>query len=247
MVKKSSAKSQPRAKKKGSSNVSSPRRPLTKSAVVKAAVTKTKRKPKKAKQARRAETEDAIIAAFERVLLRDGASKLAINEIAREAGVSKPMIYDYFGGLGGVLIAWNKKHAFVPQPQGDLSLGKGTKTDADTLASILVQLAANLKESPARLEIHADEISPHSVFSPFRADIFTNLACATDKFFDQFPTKPNVQQQQVFSVILAAVMYLALRKRASPQFLNLDFSTDAGWEKTMQLVASVARAAFIAA
>jgi hypothetical protein len=247
MVKKSPAKSQQRAKKKNSTSVSRARRVVAKANLIKGAGKPKRKAPKKAKQARRAETETAIIDAFERVLLRDGASKIAINEIAREAGVSKPMIYDYFGGLGGVLIAWNKKHTFGGQPAGDFNLGKDPKTDADTLANILVQLADNLKSNPARLEIHADEISPHSVFTPYKADIFTNLACATDKFFDQFPTKPNVQQQQVFSVILAAVMYLALRKRSSPQFLNLDFATEAGWEKTMQILAQVARSAFLAA
>lgn len=235
-----------RIKKKSSSAVSRARRITAVKAAPQRKPAVKKPKAKKAKQARRAETESAIIAAFERVLLRDGAAKLAINEVAREANVSKPMIYDYFGGLGGLLIAWNKKHAFVPQPEGDLRLGKGVKTDADTLAGTLTMLATNLAANPARLEIHADEISPHSIFTPYKADIFTNLPCATDKFFDQFPTKPNAQQQQVFSVMLAAVMYLALRKRSSPQFLNLDFSTDADWQKTLHIVAQVARAAFLA-
>jgi hypothetical protein len=236
------AKNTPRVKKKSSASL---RRARSLAPKAKAGRAKARVKTKPV-QARRAETEAAIIAAFEKVLLRDGAAKIAINAIAREAKVAKPMIYDYFGGLGGLLIAWNKKNAFVPQVSGDVTLGKGREADANTLADILIQLGNNLKNSPARLEIHADEISPHSVFQPYQADIFTNLPCATDKFFDQFPHKPNIQQQQVFSVMLAALMYLALRKRSSPTFLNLDFATDSGWAKTMRLFADVAKRALAA-
>ena len=70
-------------------------------------------------QIRREATEEAILDAFERVLLRDGARDLTLNAVMKEAGVAKPLLYKYFGDLTGLARAWGKKRKFWPE-QSDL-------------------------------------------------------------------------------------------------------------------------------
>ena len=53
----------------------------------------------------RAATKERILDAAETVLRRDGVRALGINAVCQEAGIGKPLIYRYFGGLGGLLEA----------------------------------------------------------------------------------------------------------------------------------------------
>jgi putative transcription regulator, tetR family len=48
-------------------------------------------------------TEKKIIDAVERIIENQGFEKLGINAVASEAGVSKMLIYRYFGGLDELL------------------------------------------------------------------------------------------------------------------------------------------------
>ena len=57
--------------------------------------------------------EKEILDAFERVLLRDGAHKISVMSISREAGVAKTLIYKYFDGLSGLIKTWiNERHGW---------------------------------------------------------------------------------------------------------------------------------------
>src|SRR5512145_1953710 len=62
----------------------------------------------------REETEERLISAVATVLARDGFSGLGVNTVAREAGVSKVLIYRYYGGLDQLLGAYARGRAFWP-------------------------------------------------------------------------------------------------------------------------------------
>lgn len=49
------------------------------------------------------ETIRKLIAAVGRILREKGHPGIGVNKVALEAGVSKPMIYEYFGGLNNLL------------------------------------------------------------------------------------------------------------------------------------------------
>src|SRR5688572_13396729 len=61
--------------------------------------------PTRKRQARREATEQAIRAAVWSILSEEGFSGLRINRVAREAGVSKELIYRYFGDLPSLVLA----------------------------------------------------------------------------------------------------------------------------------------------
>ena len=52
---------------------------------------------------KREATEAQIIAAFGRVVQRNGLRNVGVNEVLKEAGVGKALLYRYFGGLPGLV------------------------------------------------------------------------------------------------------------------------------------------------
>ena len=58
------------------------------------------------------DTEKRLIEAVSKVIEEEGFTKIGINRIARQAQCDKVLIYRYFGGLDGLLVAWAKQYDF---------------------------------------------------------------------------------------------------------------------------------------
>ena len=54
----------------------------------------------------RLQTEQKILKAVETLLLEQGYPAVGVNAIARQAGCDKVLIYRYFGGFDGLLLAF---------------------------------------------------------------------------------------------------------------------------------------------
>ena len=54
----------------------------------------------------RLQTEQKILHALEQLLLEQGFPAVGINSLARQAGCDKVLIYRYFDGLDGLLMAF---------------------------------------------------------------------------------------------------------------------------------------------
>ena len=66
-------------------------------------------------------TEQRMLKAVGEMIRRDGFEKLGVNAVAAHCGVSKILIYRYFGSLDGLLAAYIRQHA----KPGDLVITMG--------------------------------------------------------------------------------------------------------------------------
>ena len=67
------------------------------------------RTPNPARVARRAERRAELLAAADRVVRRDGP-RTSMNDIATEAGITKPVLYKHFGDKGGLYQALAERY-----------------------------------------------------------------------------------------------------------------------------------------
>lgn len=51
-------------------------------------------------------TKQKLISAVGKILKKEGFASLGVNKVAEVAGVSKKLLYDYFGGLDGLVTAY---------------------------------------------------------------------------------------------------------------------------------------------
>ena len=59
------------------------------------------------------ETEKRLLEAVSKVIEEEGFTKIGINRIAKQSQCDKVLIYRYFGGLDGLLVAWAKQYDIV--------------------------------------------------------------------------------------------------------------------------------------
>lgn len=62
------------------------------------------------------ETEKRLLEAVSKVIEEEGFTKIGINRIARQAQCDKVLIYRYFGGLDGLLVAWANNMTTIHLP-----------------------------------------------------------------------------------------------------------------------------------
>ncbi len=99
----------------------------------------------------REQTKQKIIDAVNHVVREGGIKALGINAISRQAGVSKVLIYRYFGNLKGLLDAWAQSNSYWVQTArgmqlediGKLDTASKKKLTADIFRRHLLQLREN--------------------------------------------------------------------------------------------------------
>ncbi|MBX3188521.1 MAG: TetR/AcrR family transcriptional regulator [Labilithrix sp.] len=64
---------------------------------------------KQAQQERSRATVDAVFAAMDRVVRRDGIDSFSIAQVAAEAGIARASIYDYFPTREAIVAAWEER------------------------------------------------------------------------------------------------------------------------------------------
>lgn len=192
----------------------------------------------------RSATEEALLDALETVLQRDGLRRLSVNAVVEAAGVGKPLLYRYFGDLQGLVQAWGKRRGFWAEvaENGPASRHKpDDQSFREQIADELVASAEHLRANPVTLEFLAEELTADSDLSPA-------FAAARDDcrrpFLKTMLTDPRYLRRDNYRVIViihAALNYLAMRARRSPNFMGLRLDTDAGWRDVLDMARELAR------
>lgn len=191
-------------------------------------------------QQRRLETEEAIIDAFERVLTRDGAQNLSPTAIMDEAGYGKPLLYKYFGGLPGLVRAWGERRRAWREPEALRRFTGSARTRADYrtfLKADLANLAGHLRGHPATLELLAEELTARSDLTESFAKIRRRMGQQEWQRIASGERPPAEQfDLRVPQILYSAVVYLAMRARTSPQFMDLDLSNPGDWDEVLATI-----------
>lgn len=167
----------------------------------------------------RLQTEEKILQAVEQILLKDGFPCIGINAIARRAGCDKVLIYRYFGGLDGLLLAfaettelwWLVEDIITETDEeiGDLALH-------EYLQTLLKRHAETLQAKPLALEIMAWELSEQNNLTVALARTRAERGMALVKKIRLHYRNPNIDIGGILGVFGAAINYLVIRTRHSP-------------------------------
>jgi AcrR family transcriptional regulator len=189
------------------------------------------------KQPRREKTEAKILDAFERVLLRDGAHNVSVMSVSREADVAKTLIYKYFDGLSGLIKTWiNERHGWPDLT--DLYADDLAPAFADNPLQYqkisLRRMADHLRNSPLSLELMAAELLESGPVTTALQELRAERLQQDSALLGRDLSSANVQGKPTLRIFYAAISYLVLRARASPEYMGkLHLDKDDGWNQIM--------------
>jgi AcrR family transcriptional regulator len=184
-------------------------------------------------QLKREATEAALIDAFGRVVQRSGLRNVGVNEVIKEAGIGKALLYRYFGGLPGLVHAWGEKNRMWPDLSelSELSDSLEAVGASDQLKTMVRHHGETLREDPLRVEILADEFMSETPISASLSEIRQQLG---KEHAGIFAKNKHFQDNHMLMVILmAAASYLAMRAAKAPWYMGENIGSEQGWSHLM--------------
>lgn len=178
------------------------------------------------------ETRQKLIDAVGRILTRDGFKQLGINTVAKEAGVSKVLIYRYFENFNGLL------HAFAEQQEFWMSEGSFFPefTEAGGIEE-LREATTKLFQNLLSVLLKNKELQEVKRWELFESNAIIAKVAETIESIGQVHLKRaaeihggNVDYLKASTAIfIGGIYYLVLRSKTTQYFNGIDIQSEEGW------------------
>ncbi|MFN3230553.1 MAG: TetR/AcrR family transcriptional regulator [Alphaproteobacteria bacterium] len=196
-------------------------------------------------------TRQNILDAVGRVLARDGFSGLGVNAIAKEAGIGKPLIYRYFGGLPQLLEEFGRDADFwlgIDDILAEVERETGGAEQQDygeLIRLALVGYARVLRKRPMVVEILASELTaPAEIIAPLAKARRDTGREALEEFLDGVEPPAGVDVDAIFGIFLASFHYLILRGRVDSGFWSVPIDDEDEWARFENAMSLIIRQVF---
>lgn len=194
--------------------------------------TRTKTSKSKVKRPKRAATEAAIVAAFDRLVRRDGLRNVGVNALVKEAGVGKGLIYQYFGGLSGVVKVWGENNKLWPSTLE--LMGQSDETFSglsprEQIKKVILNHLEGLRRSPIGVEVLADELLAPTEITDVLRDARRKLGREHQALYAQNHVMREYDNRSLVMILLAAANYIAMRAIRAPHYMGEPVDTPEAW------------------
>ena len=202
-------------------------------------------------------TEKALLEAVGGVIREEGFSSLGINKVARRAGVSKVLIYRYFGGLNGLTERWLLENNYwvdtSPRVVEEISTWEGNEDPGAMMHKVVMNIfrgqVNQLRSTPEVREMLRWFLCEDS---PLAAKVMKDVedrGSSLTKTFVKALEKSNTipegaDSEAVIALLVAGIYNLALYSDRTNQFNGVALDTDQGWERILAAVETISKSLF---
>ncbi|MDD3723184.1 MAG: TetR/AcrR family transcriptional regulator [Lutibacter sp.] len=181
----------------------------------------------------RAATEDKIYNAFLNVLKEKGPQGIGINAIAKEAGVSKGLIYRYFGGMKGLLLQFAQKGDFF---KALLTIDENIDS-IENLKNFTQKGTKEIRENILAQEILRWQLLENNENTK---ELFKFVNTRLGKTFKT--NEKETSLNYAFQLMVGGYVYFTLLSKFNKTFITTDLASEKTWknfddaiEKTLEL------------
>ena len=173
-------------------------------------------------------TEQKILDAVGSMIMADGFESLGINAVAQKAGVSKMLIYRYFGGMDQLIAKYILQHDYwvnTELPLHDIS-GVGA-----CLKQMFREQIATLRSNMVLKRLHRWELTAdNEVVRLLRERRETN-GCELVRVVSRLTKSPCAEVAAMATLLSAAISYLTLIEEQNKVYNGIDLCSDEGWQQ----------------
>ena len=162
-------------------------------------------------------TEQRMLKAVGEMIRRDGFEKLGVNAVAAHCGVSKILIYRYFGSLDGLLAAYIRQHDFWINFPLDIP---GRAHLPEFLKKTFRTMIGRLHGDPTLRRLYRWELSSKN-----------ELVAALRRQREQAGLELIARVAVLATFLTASVTYLVLLEEYCPVYNGIPIGEAAGWEQ----------------
>lgn len=187
-------------------------------------------------------TEEGIIDAFERLLVREGVVGLGVNALIKEAGVGKKPIYEYFSGLSGVATEWVRRRGVWPRfdelIEEDMAIF-AARSPIEKICIVNRNYARMLRSNAPMCELLTGEFTRQKEVKEAIEHVRQLVRLDFERLMESDPTLRDPAIMALNSLAYAACTYVAMRAHSQPSYFGSDLSDEASWEATLAMFGGV--------
>lgn len=173
-------------------------------------------------------TEKRLLDTIGRMIAEDGFEKIGINAIAARSGVSKILIYRYFGSVEGLMAAYIRQHDFWL----NFPLEMPGREDLPAFLNRMFRgQIEQLRSNPTLKRLYRWELSCNNdmivKLREQREKVGLNLVEKVSELTGQ----PQEEIAAMASFLTASITYLAMLEDFCPVYNGIPLNEDSGWEQ----------------
>jgi len=174
----------------------------------------------------RESTEKKILIALGDLISKDGFEKIGVNSIAAKAGVSKVLIYRYFGSVDNLIIEYLSRNDFWNNFSIDIPKNENLREFIKKLFhNQIIQLRNNnVIKRLYRWEL----VQQNTVIEKIRLKREAK-SIALITIISQLAGHPQEDVASLATIMNASITYLVLLSDNCPIYNGIDIQADKGW------------------
>lgn len=173
-------------------------------------------------------TEKRILDAVGEIIAEEGFEKVGVNAVAQKAGISKILIYRYFGSIDELIAKYILEKDYWINISVDPTQIKST---GKFLKWMFRAQIAELREDITLKRLYRWELSTKNpITNQLRSKRESN-GCQLIETISRLTDSPQEEVAALASILSASISYLTLLEELNPIYNGIDLQSDNGWEK----------------
>ena len=173
-------------------------------------------------------TERKILDAVGSIIASDGFESVGINVVAQRAGVSKMLIYRYFGGLNGLLSKYLLQKDFWVNT--NMNIEKSSDISG-SLKQLFREQIRQLRNDIILQRLHRWELSTENQAIRLLREKREQNGNELIRSVSELTHSSRAEIASLASIISAGISYLVLMENQNPVYNGIDLHNDRGWEQ----------------
>ncbi|KGO00406.1 TetR family transcriptional regulator [Porphyromonas macacae] len=173
-------------------------------------------------------TEKKILDAVGNIIIHEGFENIGVNSVAQKAGVSKMLIYRYFGSLDELITKYILQKDYwiniTVDPVKSSNLSRSIK-------QLFRQQIAQLREDTTLKRLYRWELSANNASTNRLREKREQNGCQLIKIVSELTHSSEKEVAALATILSASISYLALSEELNPTYNGINLQSEKGWEQ----------------
>lgn len=178
----------------------------------------------------RTSTEQKLLDAVGEVIKNEGFEKVGVNNIASKSGVSKVLIYRYFGSLDNLILTYLERVDFWKNFSIEFPKDQDLK---QFLKQVFKNQLFQLKENELLKNLQRWELTVNNSITEKLKLKRESKGMTLITILSQMSKHPESEIASIATIISAGISYLVMFKEVCPLYNGIDLQTEKGWDQIL--------------
>lgn len=176
-------------------------------------------------------TKEKLLNAVGEIIAEEGFEKVGVNAVSQKSGISKALIYRYFGSIENLIASYIFQRDYWINFHIEL---KDRDEIATYLKNMFRQQISQLRDEVVLKRLYRWELSANNpATEELRVKREQNGVFLINKI-SEMTRNPQKEVASMATILSASISYLILLEELTPTYNGINLQSDEGWEQIAQ-------------